>query len=1649
MKITKRLVSVLLVFSMIASMFLTVTAVENTAPAAERTGITVEREQSADVFGEAVTHTKGYYISDKKLEALPVTYEAWVYIPSEVYDTASGVILGTQWDAWDDTWNGAGSGDVHFSFGIKPGGHPTLVYGVKGNKQVWEATKGGVIPADKWTHVVMAHDTRTSNRHVWCFIDAGGEGGWQTFEKVGQGAGLLELDASALDNPVFLAGDSFRGNSHALSSGIILGDVAVYSDLRAASAGEVKYDYENGADLSDPNLLLYYQISSANQNKDIKDASGHGYDMNFYRTFLTEAEMNEIRAEDEYEYAYSIAFLPDLQYMTNRFPTKLGTIFDYIIDNKEEKNIQYVVGLGDITDNDKDWEWNVVKAQYDLLDAAGIPYTLVRGNHDIYTTDKVMFDQTFGKDSDYYKHVAANGGFYDANSATNAYVRFEVGNVKYLILCLDWGIKDTKVLDWADQVIADHPDRNVIVTMHAWMNSDATIFEDGDWGLPSSYAAGNINPLQMWNNYFAKHTNIDMVVCGHMHSDNIFAVPVQGTNGNTVYQILIDSQASDLSVANGGYNGLGLVALMHFTEDGNHAKIEYYSTTYNKYYYEKNTEISLDFGTSDNFKEDDTPVIPETPETPVYDNCTDAAGNVLNPYFVNGVIWDNEDGNLFLPEKVGKGFLLFDNELENNRIEATIVVKDNMGSATGYDGNKRAGIVFALTDYDGDRIFNSAEADVSYYWAFINNWGHVELRKMGRYQCWTGLGTSATPIDNVTEGVKLAAEWDDQGHIVIYANGEIVINITDTTDPLSGDLYGLLAVKHYNYASNPALVNSYYTSFVADGASETPVKNVSVTVDPAGAGTVTGAGDYYLGQNATLTATPSEGYYFVGWYVGDTLVLSDMTVTFPVTEDLDVTAKFTTVAHNVTVTAGANGTVAGSGTYGEGANVTVVATPDTGYKFVGWYKGETKVSTSAAYTFTLTENVELVAKFDTLTYSVAVDAQGNELNPYFVSGNVWTEANGTLKPAVGPMENFLLFDTPLNANRVEATFDLTLNNDGNTRNGIAFALTDIDGDRTFGMGTDDVSYWFACISGYGEIQLIKMGAGKSWTVYITGGVVDVTGGITLAVEWDAQGNVKVFANGKLCIEKNLGEALTGNLYGVLMRSWANTADGGHSLAYRVTSVVAGGASTAENVNIGVTVDPTDAGTVTGAGEYYVGQSVTVTATPNAGYNFVGWFNGETQVSADATYTFKAEADCTLTAKFTSITYTVTVIPGENGTVTGAGSYGEGANATLTAIPDAGCKLVGWFIGETKVSTDVNYTFTVTKDVELTAKFEKITSYSVAVDACGDLLNPYFVNGNIWTEADGAIKPAPGTMENFLLFDNELNANRIEATFRNLPLNKDNNTRHGIVFAVTDNNGDHLTGINDGGANYWFVCVSGYGEIQLIGFPGWKGYTTGGIVDVSKDVTLAVEWDAEGNVKVFANGNLVIDQNVGEPLTGNLYGILMRSYANTADAGFVHKVLATSFVAGIYPAGGGNEDEETVTVNTATTEGGTVAGAGEYELGTSVTLTATANAGYKFIGWFVGDELVSEDAEFTFTAEESCEFTAKFELDVIEPVCGDANGDGTLNEDDVALIREYIARFNYDANTSSVNVEAGADFNGDGQINMKDIILLRQYIANNG
>ncbi len=65
------------------------------------------------------------------------------------------------------------------------------------------------------------------------------------------------------------------------------------------------------------------------------------------------------------------------------------------------------------------------------------------------------------------------------------------------------------------------------------------------------------------------------------------------------------------------------------------------------------------------------------------------------------------------------------------------------------------------------------------------------------------------------------------------------------------------------------------------------------------------------------------------------------------------------------------GTVDGSGSYKDGDNVTITATPDDGYEFDGWYSNGTKISSTMRYSFTAAEDVSISAVFSPVSTTEA------------------------------------------------------------------------------------------------------------------------------------------------------------------------------------------------------------------------------------------------------------------------------------------------------------------------------------------------------------------------------------------------------------------------------------------------------------------------------------------------------------------------------------------------------------------------------------------------------------------------------------------------------------------------------------------------------
>ena len=122
-----------------------------------------------------------------------------------------------------------------------------------------------------------------------------------------------------------------------------------------------------------------------------------------------------------------------------------------------------------------------------------------------------------------------------------------------------------------------------------------------------------------------------------------------------------------------------------------------------------------------------------------------------------------------------------------------------------------------------------------------------------------------------------------------------------------------------------------------------------------------------------LVAPTKEGYKFLGWYVGEELVTE---VAKGTTGNLTFTAKWEEIIIDYTVsfdTQGAGEVESKTFNKYSGA-IELPQVEKAGYKFLGWYKGEELVEALDGADYE--ENIELVAKWELSVFEVSFDLNG-------------------------------------------------------------------------------------------------------------------------------------------------------------------------------------------------------------------------------------------------------------------------------------------------------------------------------------------------------------------------------------------------------------------------------------------------------------------------------------------------------------------------------------------------------------------------------------------------------------------------------------------------------------------------------------------------
>lgn len=470
-----------------------------------------------------------------------------------------------------------------------------------------------------------------------------------------------------------------------------------------------------------------------------------------------------------------------------------------------------------------------------------------------------------------------------------------------------------------------------------------------------------------------------------------------------------------------------------------------------------------------------------------------------------------------------------------------------------------------------------------------------------------------------------------------------------------------------NWTEGPAIVStdSSYTFVALSNRSLTAnfvlkTYNILLSSEPENGGVVSGGGSYTHGDSVKLDAIPNTGYNFVNWTENNIEQSQDSNYSFLAISDRNLLANFSLKNFTIsaTVLPVGSGNVLGDSTYLFGASATLIARASAGYTFVNWTEGGTSVSTDTNYTFTVTEDRNLVANFALDNYLITTTSNPPEGGVSTGGGsyNYGQPVTISAIPADGYVfTNWTESDTLFSQDSV-LTFSATKSlilvaNYGYKQYSVTSTVSPIGSGTT----TGDSSY------SHGTMATLTATPNLGWNFD----------------DWTKNGQV---------VSMN-------NIYSFVVLQ--NT-----SLAANFSK---------KEYNLTLSVQPTEGGITTGSGIYSHDSVAVIVATPNEGWSFVNWTENTTVISTDSLFSLPIISNRTLVANFTKKTYKITTqhSPNEGGATSGDSTYTHGDIVTVTARPnsDAGWDFIGWTENGNFISSEAAYSFTATQVRTLVANFQ--------------------------------------------------------------------------------------------------------------------------------------------------------------------------------------------------------------------------------------------------------------------------------------------------------------------------------------------------------
>ncbi|MEE0807823.1 MAG: carbohydrate binding domain-containing protein [Acutalibacteraceae bacterium] len=713
----------------------------------------------------------------------------------------------------------------------------------------------------------------------------------------------------------------------------------------------------------------------------------------------------------------------------------------------------------------------------------------------------------------------------------------------------------------------------------------------------------------------------------------------------------------------------------------------------------------------------------------------------------------------------------------------------------------------------------------------------------------------------------------------------------------------------------------------------------------------------------------------------------------------------------ITATAAKGGAVSGlpTTTILAGDSITLSAKANKGYTVDGWYNGDTKVSDSAIYSFTATENADLTAKFT--------------VDPAIISDGGFEDE--TLNGGWVGSDHFKI----TTADKYEGKQSALLEPTGSWQN---------------------ANYQFMVEKNkYYAVRFMAKNAGKD-------GIIKVT------TASDTNTNIL-----------DGGSANGGNLAIGATSNWSlitKTFYSGDNTEFKLFLVRNGNNATKVYIDnlqiverITVTATAEEGGTVTPESATVVpGDNVTVTATSNAGYWFDGWYYGDKKVSDSKSFTFKVINNIALTAKFAPAKVDGIVENGsfevnhDNGWTTNYANEFTVVNAADEAPAKAidGEKILKVTAAGQWHSINQNVTLEKNKEYIISFWYYRHNSGYISLKfgnstADNGVVKESWLNNetkNKWVYKRWVINTKDDTTLKMILC-----AFEGTAYIDDIRIVETDAIGNIIENGDMSNVGKALNAWDNYDANCFSYDAEaegyiGNGALKIVGDGNETNWFNAGYeLNVKANTQYKIAFWAKNtsaSTKMIykitdTSGKNILDSDKytnGLDTDETEWGYNQISF-NTGNLTtirliFVERSNGTTYIDDIYLG----EVIETDVTTSDKTFGTVSADKGFVGKDDEVTYTATATAGGKFLGWRVGDseELVQGET-YTYKGFEALKLTAVFEA-----ALGNVNGDKVIDANDMSALRDSIL--------GNADYNALGDMNANATNDIRDLVALYKTIS---